>query len=254
MNLDTFILIVVPVVAWLLIKRFLRSLLVSWLIGVPFLWLNMARHETRAPAFESPLIFVLAMEYRATLLIAFNAMVVTTAWALRCIWRDGWEEGGRCDSTRQCERSPPAATPGSGTITRYGSLRTSEQVALFGSVIVCLYLAVAVAVEFGGLLGGLAMVGMYSVGVLVTYVRMDTSRAWAVATLTRSVVPFVLLAVALIIDAYLPFELRTSQPWQDVVDAFYVASLMASGPLGILVTLAAEENFPRDGIGFMAPC
>jgi hypothetical protein len=114
-------------------------------------------------------------------------------------------------------------------------------------VIVCLYLAVAVAVEFGGLLGGLAMVGMYSVGVLVTYVRMDTSRAWAVAALTPSVVPFVLLAVALIIDAYLPFELRTSQPWQDVVDAFYVASLMASGPLGILVTLAAEENFPRDG-------
>jgi dolichyl-phosphate-mannose--protein O-mannosyl transferase len=83
MNLDTFILIVVPVVAWLLIKRFLRSLLVSWLIGVPFLWLNMARHETRAPAFESPLIFVLAMGYWATLLIAFNAMVVTTAWALR---------------------------------------------------------------------------------------------------------------------------------------------------------------------------
>jgi hypothetical protein len=48
------------------------------------------------------------------------------------------------------------------------------------------------------------------------------------------------------VTAAVPLDVQFSAPWKAVLNSLHITSLMTSGPLGIVVTLAAEENFPRD--------
>jgi len=248
MDFEDFFLIAIPLTSWLLIRRFVRSLLVSVLIGLPFLWLGMIREEMLAPASDSAPVFVLAMVYRATLLAGSYAMVVTTLWALRCISRGEGASGAgqRCDGSLQWEPLPPAAGRAPGVARVWHVLRTMQRLAPFAAAIAFIYFSVAMAVEFGAMLGALGMLAMYSVAVLVVAVNRDALRAWAFASITPALVPPALLAVALIVESFLPFEPRTSQPWADTVNTFHLAFVMASGPLGIVVSLLADRNFPHD--------
>lgn len=222
MDFESLVLITIPLVAWLLIRRFLHSFLCSCFVGVPLLWLSMIRHEMRAPVSDTGLMFVMHMVYWGTLVVGFYAMVVTTTWALDAIWCGGdGTVGERRDSGRQ-------------------------RGAAFWAAIGAPCFSVAVAAGMGGDLGGLAMMAIYGITTLVIAVKTDAMRAWAFASITPPLVPFGLLGIALMLTTFLRFELAMLGWWKEILAAFFIASVMASGPLGIIVSLVAYWNFPRD--------
>ena len=109
--------------------------------------------------------------------------------------------------------------------------------------IICV--GVGAAAEWGGGVGALAMVALFGTVIFVVAIKDDVSRAWAFAAIAPAVVPFLLLGFVGA-GAVVSPDMRYSQRWEGVLDALHVTSLMASGPLGIIVTLAAEDNYPQD--------
>ena len=89
------------------------------------------------------------------------------------------------------------------------------------------------------------MLALFGTVIFVVAIKDDVSRAWAFAAIAPAVVPFLLLGFVGA-GAVVSPDMRYSQRWEGVLDALHVTSLMASGPLGIIVTLAAEDNYPQD--------
>lgn len=109
--------------------------------------------------------------------------------------------------------------------------------------IICV--GVGAAAEWGGGVGALAMVALFGTVIFVVAIKGDVSRAWAFAAIAPAVVPFLLLGFVGA-GAVVSLDMRYSRHWEGVLDSLHVTSLMGPGPLGIIVTLAAEDNYPRD--------
>jgi hypothetical protein len=92
------------------------------------------------------------------------------------------------------------------------------------------------------------MLALFGTVIFVVAIKDDVSRAWAFAAIAPAVVPFLLLGFVGA-GAVVSPDMRYSQRWEGVLDSLHVTSLMASGPLGIIVTLAAEDNYPQDRDG-----
>ena len=112
-------------------------------------------------------------------------------------------------------------------------------------VIAVICLGVGAAAEWGGGVGALATVALFGTVIFVVAIKGDVSRAWAFAAIAPAAVPFLLLGFVGA-GAVVSPDMRYSQRWEGVLDSLHVTSLMASGPLGIIVTLAAEDNYPQD--------
>ena len=109
--------------------------------------------------------------------------------------------------------------------------------------IICL--GIGSAAEWGGSVGALVTVVMFIALILVVGIKSNLSRTWALAALAPAVMPFLLLGFV-VATAAVPLDVRFSAHWKAVLNSLHVTSLITSGPLGVVVTLAAEDNFPRD--------
>lgn len=107
--------------------------------------------------------------------------------------------------------------------------------------IICL----AIEAEYGGSVCALVTVVMFIALILVVSIKSDLSQTWALAALAPALMPFLLLGFVAATVA-VPLDVRFSAHWEAVLDSLHVTSLLTSGPLGVVVTLAAEDNFPRD--------
>jgi len=109
--------------------------------------------------------------------------------------------------------------------------------------IICVGLGAAT--EWGGCVGALTMLALFGTVISIVAIKDDVSRAWAFAAFAPAVMPLLLLGFVAV-TAAVPLDVRFSAQWKAVLNSLHITSLMTSGPLGIVVTLAAEENFPRD--------
>lgn len=120
---------------------------------------------------------------------------------------------------------------------------TPATAACIAIAIICV--GVVAAAEWGGGVGSLVMVALFSTAIFVIAIKGDVSRAWAFAAFAPAVMPLLLLGFVAV-TAAVPLDVRFSDQWKAVLNSLHITSLMTSGPLGIVVTLAAEQNFPRD--------
>lgn len=142
---------------------------------------------------------------------------------------------------------PAVLLPNEANTIRRRRLIMKPQITLASACVAIAIICVGVgaAGEWGGGVGALAMVALFSTVIFVVAIKGDVSRAWAFAAIAPAVVPFLLLGFVGA-GAVVSPDMRYSQRWEGVLDSLHVASLMASGPLGIIVTLAAEDNYPWD--------
>ena len=74
------VLVAIPVIAWLLLRRFTTALVISSFLGIAVLWGNMIRLETLAEDSDFDIIFCLAMLFWGFVLCAaYTVAYVTTA-------------------------------------------------------------------------------------------------------------------------------------------------------------------------------
>ncbi len=88
------ILIAVPIVSWLLVRRLVASCTLSCLAGVVVLWANMIRLEDLAPDSDFDIIFGIAMAVWAIVLVSMYVMAFGIVAGIRYFLadRDGTEE------------------------------------------------------------------------------------------------------------------------------------------------------------------
>ncbi len=68
------ILIAVPIISWLLLRRLVASCTLSCFVGVVVLWANMIRLEDRAPDSDFDIMFGIAMVVWAIILATMYVM------------------------------------------------------------------------------------------------------------------------------------------------------------------------------------